>query len=95
MSTLTDVKEPKTDTQNDLLNNPASEGFVDRRRSGSPGGSGHNGTERRQFGNSHRELSEEARELAVAIDQYKLNNRRRYITFEEMYNVIQSLGYHK
>ena len=28
--------------------------------------------ERRQFGNSHSELSEEARKLGLAIDQYKL-----------------------
>ncbi len=66
-------------------------GFVDRRTSSGPS----NGFERRQFGNSHSELSEEARELADAIDQYKVENRRRYITFEEMYQVIQSLGYHK
>lgn len=51
--------------------------------------------ERRQFVNSHEELSEEALELARAIDQYKLVHRRRFITFEEMLSVLQSLGYHK
>lgn len=66
-------------------------GFVDRRQSTGES----NGFERRQFGNSHNELSEDARELAIAIDQYKIENRRRYITFEEMHQVIQSLGYHK
>lgn len=66
-------------------------GFVDRRKSSGTS----SGFERRQFANSHRELSEEARELAVAIDKYKIDNRRRYITFEEMYDVIRSLGYHK
>ena len=51
--------------------------------------------ERRQFGNSHVELSEEARQLGLAIDQYKLVHRRRYITYEEMLNVIKSLGYRR
>lgn len=49
--------------------------------------------ERRQFGNSHSELSEEARKLGLAIDQYKLVHRRRYITYEEMLSVVKSLGY--
>src|SRR5690606_10277482 len=44
--------------------------FVDRRSSDpSAGGPGR---ERRQFTNSHEELSDEARELAQAIDGYKL-----------------------
>ena len=66
-------------------------GFVDRRSSedGAPG------VERRQFANSHEELSPNANELASAIDQYKLVHRRRFITYEEMLSVIQSLGYHK
>ena len=51
--------------------------------------------ERRQFTNSHEELSPAARELARAIDTYKLRHRRRFITFEEMLSVIQSLGYSK
>ena len=51
--------------------------------------------ERRQFTNSHDELSPDARELAVAIDTYKLRHRRRFITYEEMLNVIESLGYSK
>jgi hypothetical protein len=49
--------------------------------------------ERRQFANSHEELSPDAAELARAIDQYKLFHRRRFITFEEMLGVIKSLGY--
>lgn len=65
--------------------------FVDRREAAfTP-----SGVERRQFGNSHFALSVEARELAEAIDAYKLQHRRRYITFEEMHKIIQSLGYHK
>lgn len=66
--------------------------FVDRRSAAedtSPG------RERRQFTNSHTELSPDARELATAIDEYKLRHRRRFITFEEMLKVIQSLGYER
>jgi hypothetical protein len=51
--------------------------------------------ERRQFTNSHDELSAPARELAQAIDGYKLRHRRRFITYEEMLSVVQSLGYRK
>jgi hypothetical protein len=51
--------------------------------------------ERRQFCNSHEGLSPEVQELASAIDKYKLVHRRRFITYEEMLSVIQSLGYHK
>jgi hypothetical protein len=53
------------------------------------------GSERRQFNNSHLELSPEAAELGRAIDQYKLVNRRRFITYEEMLSVIKQLGYSK
>ena len=52
-------------------------------------------SERRQFANSHEELSPEAAELAQAIDQYKLFHRRRFITYEEMLGVIKSLGYNR
>jgi hypothetical protein len=67
--------------------------FVDRRQN--IGDAVAPGRERRQFANSHEELSPEARELAVAIDSYKLMHRRRFITFEEMLNVVKSLGYKK
>jgi hypothetical protein len=65
--------------------------FFDR-RSGDPGSVGR---ERRQFADSHTELSPEAKELAVAIDEYKLMHRRRFITYEEMLNVVKSLGYNR
>lgn len=65
--------------------------FVDRRTTAVSPTSG----ERRQFTNSHFGLSPDARELAEAIDMYKVQNRRRYITFEEMLKVITGLGYHK
>ena len=67
--------------------------FVDRR---SPSGrDGTPGVERRQFSNSHEGLSAPAAELARAIDEYKLSHRRRFITYEEMLNVMLSLGYSK
>lgn len=69
---------------------PSSQ-FVDRRQQGGAGGGG----ERRQFGSSHEGLSEAGRELALAIDQYKLQHHRRYITCDEMLLVISSLGYQK
>jgi hypothetical protein len=69
------------------------ETFVDR-RTGTPA-EGAPGRERRQFANSHDELSPEAADLAAAIDGYKLQHRRRFITFEEMLAVIKSLGYER
>ena len=53
------------------------------------------GVERRQFSNSHEDLSPNARELAQAIDEYKVRHRRRFITYEEMLAVVESLGYRK
>ena len=70
-----------------------TDAFLDRRASGSS--DGQPVRERRQFANSHDELSPEAAELAQAIDGYKLQHRRRFITFEEMLAVIQSLGYQR
>jgi hypothetical protein len=67
--------------------------FTDRRNYDCPGSPP--GAERRQFANSHSELSPDAKELASAIDEYKLVHRRRFITFEEMLGVVRSLGYHK
>ena len=73
------------------LESPA-ESQVDR-RSHSPGEHSPGG-ERRQFANSHDDLSPETRDLANAIDQYKIRHRRRFITYEEMLVVVKSLGYH-
>ncbi len=53
------------------------------------------GQERRQFGNSYRDLSPKARELAEAIDQYKLLYRRRFVTADELLDVIEALGYRR
>jgi hypothetical protein len=71
----------------------AVEPFVDRRNYSQQTGTA--SRERRQFTNSHEELSPEARELAQAIDSYKLMHRRRFITYEEMLAVMKSLGYRR
>ena len=77
---------------NAVVENPASP-FVDRRNY--EAGTTQPTRERRQFTNSHEELTLEARELARAIDEYKLLHRRRFITYEEMLGVIKELGYRK
>ena len=51
--------------------------------------------ERRQFRDARNYANPGAAELGDAIDQYKLENRRRFITYEELYDVILSLGYEK
>jgi hypothetical protein len=71
----------------------ATDAFVDRRGQVSPGDEPL--FERRQFANSYDELSPPAAELARAIDGYKVQHRRRFVTFEEMLSVIKSLGYSK
>ncbi len=70
---------------------PASDVFFDRRSDDR--GCVRPGQERRQFANSHDELSPPAHELATAIDGYKLMHRRRFITCEELLTVVSSLGY--
>ncbi len=75
-----------------VLDGPAGQ-FTDRRSHDLP--FGRVTVERRQFANSHEELSAEGAELARAIDGYKLAHRRRFITYDEMLGVIKSLGYSK
>ena len=70
---------------------PASPPFVDRRQHGVPDANVNR--ERRQFANSYDEISQDAAELARAIDQYKLTHRRRFINFEEMLSIFKSVGY--
>ncbi|MCO6042462.1 hypothetical protein NG895_00945 [Aeoliella sp. ICT_H6.2] len=67
--------------------------FIDR-RSSTPRGDAPV-RERRQFTNSHSELSPEAAELARAIDEYKARHRRRFINYEEVLGVVKALGYAK
>ncbi|MGI9474704.1 MAG: hypothetical protein ACR2NZ_24440 [Rubripirellula sp.] len=67
-------------------------GFVERRGSD---GDVTTQAERRQFGSSHAELSDDGRELALAIDRYKIENHRRYLTCDELLVVIAELGFTK
>ena len=71
---------------------PDNDEFVDRR---SAAASGQQHAERRQFGSSHSGLSPAGRELAVAIDEYKVQHHRRYLTCDEMLSVMSTLGYKK
>ncbi len=66
--------------------------FVDRRQSSQ---GRRDGVERRQFVDSRQTFRPEVLELAEAVDQYKLRHRRRFITYEELYEVIAELGYRK
>jgi hypothetical protein len=79
----------------DVVSTPAVPGispFPDRRQSG---GARRDGGERRQFVDSRQTFRPEVIELAEAVDRYKLRHRRRFITFEELYDVIAELGYRK
>ena len=51
--------------------------------------------ERRQFAESRDALHPEVRELAEAIDHFKLAHKRRYVTLAEVLDVVKNLGYHK
>jgi hypothetical protein len=66
--------------------------FVDRRATGAQR---EGGAERRQFTASVTNANPNVAELSAAVDQYKLRHHRRFITFEELYNVMMELGYHK
>ena len=65
------------------------ETFMDRRKEPGTGVRG----ERRQFGNSYHNLSTEGQQLAEAIDAYKVDHHRRYITTDELLGVLGRLGY--
>ncbi|MCP4782429.1 MAG: hypothetical protein GY903_05180 [Fuerstiella sp.] len=67
--------------------------FVDRRNSGTNTGGA--GFERRQFRDGNRSSRPEVTEFAEAVDEYKVTHRRRFITFEELFDVMTGLGYHK
>ncbi|MEZ6060464.1 MAG: hypothetical protein R3C19_08890 [Planctomycetaceae bacterium] len=66
--------------------------FVDRRQRDNGSGTG---LERRQFRDGNRSERPEVAELADAVDEYKITHRRRFITFEELFDVMQSLGYRR
>jgi hypothetical protein len=75
------------------MNSTQSVGFVDRRgpRTEQSGGA----HERRQFAESRDAMDPDVRELAEAIDAFKLNQQRRYVTLAEVLGVVKGLGYHK
>lgn len=95
---LQNLSSNPTVTPSSFSVNPISENsasptdFVDRRNSGEAVKSH---AERRQFGSSHFGLSDAGRELALAIDQFKVQHHRRYLTCDEMLTVLTSLGYSK
>ena len=84
---------PAGNTGNDEAHRHESRPSIPDRRSPETARAGRAGMERRQFGSSHAGLSAEGRELAAAIDTYKLQHHRRYITCDEMLVVLGSLGY--
>lgn len=70
-----------------------SPGFVDRR---DPNRQRKNtGLERRQFSDAYSNLTPAAAELGIAVDKYKVDNHRRFVTYEELLSVIKKLGYKK
>ena len=88
-----DSETQNTNNQLGHLNPKLQSQFQDRRNPNAQRSTP--GFERRQFTNSHSDLTPEAAELGQAIDQYKLQNRRRFINYEEMLGIIKSLGYEK
>lgn len=86
--TMTTQDTPQPQPSNEL-----PPGFVDRRDPNRQRKS--TGLERRQFSDGHSNLSEDAAELGRAVDQYKLQNHRRFVTYEELLSVMKSLGYSK
>ena len=96
-SSHTQLLARKMTTQNSPDSQPVSNnlpaGFQDRRDPNRQRKS--TGLERRQFSDGHNNLSPEAAEIGRAVDQYKLENHRRFVTYEELLAVIKSLGYAK
>jgi hypothetical protein len=68
--------------------------FVDR-RSGDSENRPLGVPERRQFRATVNTDRPEVAELAAAVDGYKLEHHRRFITYDELYDVIAGLGYAK
>ena len=79
-----------TNPPNPNQSTPNIQAFRERRSEDAPVPPG---VERRQFSNSHDDLSPKAQELAKEIDEYKIRHRRRFITYEEILSVLHSLGY--
>ncbi|MFP6763102.1 MAG: hypothetical protein VB858_05780, partial [Planctomycetaceae bacterium] len=79
----------------DLQQSGDSHQVFEDRRGGDDSTSRSDGPDRRQFQDSRNSGNPDAIELAEAIDRYKLTHRRRFITYEELHNVITELGYAK
>lgn len=77
----------------ELMEQGTAAPFVDRRQARL--GEAYTGREHRQFSDSYNGLTPEARQLAEAVDGYKLRHRRRFISYEELLDVVRSLGYHQ
>ena len=92
IETFFQTSKTKTQAMEQELATPTSPDFIERRSQRPSTGST---VERRQFKDGQRSARPEVAEFADAIDDYKINNRRRFITFEELYDVMVSLGYHK
>jgi hypothetical protein len=75
------------------MNSTQSVGFVERR--GTRGDQAASTYERRQFGESRDAMDPDVRELAEAIDAFKISQHRRYVTLAEVLGVVKGLGYHK
>ena len=67
--------------------------FVNRRNTEAK--VGFDGPEKRQFSNDYSSLKPDIAEFAQAVDQYKMLHRRRFVTYEELFDVMSGLGYHK
>ncbi|WP_230276416.1 hypothetical protein [Rhodopirellula halodulae] len=87
-------RDANISAQESSVTSAASRSFQSDRRRNRESSDGF-ARERRQFGSSHADLSEDGRELAAAIDQYKMQHHRRYITCDEMLLVMRQLGYSK
>ena len=79
-------------SQSSVIEQPGAV-FVDRRQRDV--GSVSTGSERRQFRDGDRSARPEVAEFANAVDDYKIAHHRRFITFEELFDVMTSIGYHK
>ena len=75
------------------MNTTQSVGFLDRR--GQRPERPTEGFERRQFSENRDAMDPDVRELAEAIDSFKISRHRRYVTLAELMQVVKELGYHK
>lgn len=84
-------QDPWTELEMDEMSDlDAADQFSNRRQRSR---SSQDGLERRQFGSNYSELSPAGAELGRAIDSYKVANRRRYVTYDEILKVLSGLGY--